>query len=361
MRHVVIIAGGSGKRLWPKSKAAAPKFLLKLDGKRSLLQDTVARAKAFVPLENILIIANKDHIGPIRKDLPRFPKNNLVAEPVSRNTGPAVCMGASLVNKKDPNALLYIMPADHVIKEKEALIEIFSLAGLIAHIKESIVTVGIKPTLPATGYGYIKIGKHYKSLKSETRYDAFKVDRFTEKPSLAKAKQFIKTKKYLWNSGIFAGQAKVFLEEFKRYKPSLYKVSKKIERGLATKRQQSYIDRHYKTFKDISLDYAIMEKTKKAYVIKADIDWNDIGSWVSMGIYIKADSQNNIIQAKHLGIDTESSVIIGQRDHLLATVGLKDIVIVQTDEATVVCSKERAEDVKKLVELGKKKGLKKYL
>jgi len=361
MRYAVIIAGGSGKRLWPKSRISFPKFLLKVDGKRSLLSNTVRRAKELVQAENIFIISNKDHLGPIRKDLPKFPKNNLIAEPVSRNTAPAISVAASLVNKKDPNAILYIMPADHIIQETSSLVEIFSLAGLIAHIKDAIVTIGIKPNQPATGYGYIKIGKLYKSLKADQKYDAFKVDKFTEKPSLPKAKQFLKTKKYLWNSGIFVAKASLFLDEFKRYSPSIFKNIKKIEKGLAIKKQQYYINKHYSAFKDISLDYALMEKTKKAYVVKAEIDWKDIGSWDSLSKYLRSDAVGNLVDGMHIGVDTKSSIVIGKKNHLIATLGLKDVVVVQTDDVTIVCAKDKAEDVKKLVELADKKGLVKYL
>ena len=171
----------------------------------------------------------------------------------------------------------------------------------------------------------------------------------------------MKTKKYLWNNGVFIATAKTFLEEFKRYKPSIYKIAEKIKKGLLTKKQRSYIDRYYKKFQNISIDYAIMEKTKKAYVIKSDIAWHDIGSWASLDKYLCADSRGNIIKADHVGVDTKCSVVIGEKGHLIATVGLENMVVIQTKDATIVCSKDRAEDVKALVELIEKKGLQKYL
>ncbi|NQT95926.1 MAG: NTP transferase domain-containing protein [Candidatus Omnitrophica bacterium] len=361
MLYAVIIAGGAGKRLWPASRKGNPKFLLKLDGKASLLKSTVSRAKELVPANNIFIVANKEHVRPISKELPRFPRKNIIAEPVSRNTAPAICVAAALIDKKDPNGLLFVMPADHIIKGSTSVKEIFNLAALVAHLKGAIVTIGIKPKAPLTGYGYIKQGKLYKRLMAKTKYDVFKVDRFTEKPSLPKAKQFLKTKKYLWNNGIFIATAKTFLEEFKRCKPSLYKITQKIQKGLLTKKQRSYIDRYYKKFQNISMDYAIMEKTKKAYVIKSDIAWYDIGSWASLDNYLCADSKGNIIKADHIGVDTNHSVVMGKKGHLIATCGLDGLVIIQTKDATIVCSKDRAEDVKSLVELIEKKGLKRYL
>jgi len=361
MLYALIIAGGAGKRLWPKSRKDNPKFLLKLKTKRSLLQETVSRLRQLIPLSNIIIATNKDHLRLIRKELPKLPKQNIITEPISKNTAPAICLGASLVKKRNPNGVMFVLPADGVIEDKAALKEVLALAFLIAHIREAIVTIGIKPVFAATGYGYIKAGRLYKRLTTDKRWDCYKVDKFIEKPSPNKAKQFFKAKNCFWNSGMFIGRAQTFLDEFKKHKPSVYRVAERIEKALATRRQQSVIDRHYKKFPNISIDYAIMEKTKKAYVVKADIPWQDIGSWASIDDYLNRNAEGNVLIGSHLVFDTKNSVILGRKDHLVATVGLDNIAIIHTAEATLVCSKEKAEDVKKLVELMEKKGLKKYL
>jgi len=358
MLHGIIIAGGSGKRLWPKSRKSIPKFFLKVNSRKTLLEESIDRIKQIVPLKNILIITNKTHLQSIRKALPRFSKRNIIAEPVSRNTAPAISLAAALVRKKDPDGVIFVVPADQIISDKSAIKEVFSLSSLLAHIKDSIITIGIKPTFAATGYGYIKINRLYKRLKGKIAYDVYNVDKFSEKPSLQKAKSFIRSKKYLWNSGIFIGKAGVFLREFKRYKPAIYNSLARIETSLGTRKQQAAINRCYKNFPNISIDYAIMEKTKKALVVKTDIAWDDIGSWNGIKKYTKQDKNKNNIDANHISIDTKNSVIIGQKSHLIATIGIDNMIIVQTADATLICSRERAEEVKDLVELAEKKVLK---
>jgi len=361
MLHAIIIAGGSGKRLWPKSRKESPKFFLRVKGKKTLLEQTIDRAKKIMPVDNITIITSRHHVNLIHKTLPRFPKKNIIAEPLSRNTAPAVCLGAALIAKRDPSSVIYIMPADQIIEDDNAIAEVFKLSALISRIKDSIITIGITPSFPSTGYGYIKTARPYKSLKVKCKYDIFKVERFTEKPDLKKAKAFIKTKKYLWNSGIFIGKADVFLSEFKAHSPAVYRTAMKITGTKGAKNIKSALNHYYKNFPDISIDYAIMEKTDKAFVVKADPGWSDIGSWVVFQKYLRIDKDESTIDAEHIGINTNNSIIIGEKGHLIATCGIKDLVIVHTENATLICSKENCEDVKKLVELADKKGLKRYL
>ncbi len=361
MLHAIIIAGGSGKRLWPKSRSGNPKFLLKIQGKKSLLEQAVDRARQIMPIGNILIITGRRHVGPIRKKLPNFPKKNIIAEPVSRNTAPAVCLGAALIQKRDPNSVIYVMPADQIIENSNAITEVFKLSALISRIKDSIVTIGIDPGFASTAYGYIKTAKLYKSLTTGTRYDVFQVGRFTEKPNAKQAKKFIETKKYLWNSGMFIAKADILLNEFKGYCPKIYKAAVKISQVKGEKNLNSALGRYYKNFPDISIDYAIMEKTKKALVVKADPGWSDIGSWNVFQKYLSIDKNKNAIGAKHIGIKTARSIVIGEDRHLIATIGVSDLVIVQTKDSTLICLKGCCEDVKKIAELAGRQGLEGYL
>ena len=358
MLHGIVIAGGSGKRLWPKSRKSLPKFFLKINSNKTLLEQSIDRLKQVMPLNNILIATSKSHIQPMRKALPWFPEENIIAEPVSRNTAPAIALGAALVKKKDPDGVIFVVPADQIIDDKPAIKEIFRLSSLISGIKGAIITVGIKPRFAAIGYGYIKTGKLYKRVKGKQSYDVYNVDRFTEKPAVKKAQLFIKSKRHLWNSGIFIGKAEVFLEEFKRYNPAIFRALSRIEVSLGTKAQQSAINRYYQDFPNISIDYAIMEKTNRILVVKADIAWDDIGSWNGFKKYTKQDNSKNSIDANHISIDTTNSVVIGEKSHLVATIGLNNIIIVQTPDATLVCSGDRAENVKDLVDLAEKKILK---
>ena len=361
MLYAIIIAGGSGKRLWPKSRKENPKFFLKVNGKKTLIEQAIARAKRITPINNIIIITSKHHVNLMRKILPRFPKKNIIAEPLSKNTAPAVCLGAALIKKRDPNSVIYIMPADQIIEDNHAITEVFKLSALISCIKDSIVTIGINPGFASTGYGYIKTAKLYKSLKAGCKYDVFKVERFTEKPDIEKAKSFIKTRKYLWNSGIFIGKADVFLNEFKTHSPKIYKTAFKIADSKGLKNLKKVLSRCYKDFPDISIDCAIMEKTDKAFVVKADLGWSDIGSWNVFQKYLCIDKDENAIDAEHTGINTNNSIIIGEKGHLIATAGISDLVVVQTKNATLICSKDNSEDVKKLVDMVSKRGLKRYL
>ena len=361
MLYAIIIAGGSGKRLWPRSRRKKPKFFLKVNGKKTLLEQTIDRAKKIMPIENVMIITSEHHAPLIQKTLPWFPKKNIVAEPLSKNTAPAVCLGAALIRKKDSNSVIYIMPADQIIENSNAVTEVFKLSALISRIKDSIITIGIKPGFASTGYGYIKTAKLYKSLTSGSKYDIFKVSCFTEKPDAATAKRFVKAKKYLWNSGIFIGRADIFLGEFKKHSPKVYATAVRIAGSKGLKNLKQGLRRYYKDFPDISIDYAIMEKTDKAFVIKADLGWSDIGSWNVFQGYIAADKDENAIDADHIGMNTGNSIIIGEKGHLIATAGIKNLVIVHTGQATLVCSKGNCEDIKKLVELAEKKGLERYL
>ena len=361
MLYPVIIAGGFGKRLWPKSRKATPKFFLKVEGNRTLLEDTVKRAKRLAPIKNILIITNKEHVSGIKKVLTDFPRKNIIAEPVSKNTAPAICLASLIAKKRNKNAVIAVMPADQIIESTKTTRGVFSLAVLAANIEGTIVTIGIKPKYAATGYGYIKVSKSHKTLKTDSRYKLFSVDEFVEKPALKKAKLFIKTKKYLWNSGIFIGNADTFLDEFKRHSPSIYKIAKKIEPAIGTSAQQSDINRYYGGFSNISIDYAVMEKIKKSFVVEADIDWQDVGSWDSFVKSIKKDSLHNSIIGNSLNIDLKNSIVITDNKRLVATIGLKDVIIVNTDDATLVCSKDRAEEVRNIVALAKKKHLMRYI
>ena len=361
MLYPVIIAGGSGKRLWPKSRKAKPKFFLKVEGNRTLLEDTLKRAKRLAPIKNILIITNKEHVSGIKKLLPKFPKGNIIAEPVSKNTAPAICLASLIAKKRNKNAVIAVMPADQIIENTKTTRGVFSLAQLAANIESAIVTIGIKPKYAATGYGYIKVNKPHKSLKSDSRYKLFSVDKFVEKPSFKKAKLFIKSKKYLWNSGIFIGKADVFLKEFKKHSPKVYKIAKKIDPAIGTSAQQSAINKYYGGFSNISIDYAVMEKIKKSFVVEADIDWQDVGSWDSFVKSIKKDSLDNSIIGNSLNIDLKNSIVITDNKHLVATIGLKDLIIVNTDDATLVCSKDRAEEVRNIVALAKRKSLERYI
>lgn len=361
MLYGVIIAGGSGKRLWPKSRKSLPKFFLKIGGKQTLLEQSVSRLKQVMPLSNILIMTNRAHIRPIRRLLLKFPAKNIIAEPVSKNTAAAVALAAALVRKRDPEAVMLVTPSDQVIRGAKAVKRVFNFSAHIARMEDSIITIGIKPERPATGYGYIKAGKPYKGIKAGADYGLYKADRFTEKPSLSRAKLFLNSKKYFWNSGIFIAKAEVFLSEYRQYKPSIAKPLAGIEALLGTKGQQQGIYRYFRNVPAVSMDYAIMEKTKRCLVVDAGLKWDDIGSWNALAGYMRQVKYGNYIDASHIGISTKGSIIVGKKRNLIATLGIDNLIIVQTEDVTLVCSRRKAEEIKRIVDIAQKRRLARYI
>ena len=347
--YAVIIAGGRGKRFWPQSRIKRPKYFLKLPGqKRTLLQQAVFRLRGLVQRKNIIVVTNKLQSAGVKKQLPQIDKRNIIAEPLSRNTAAAVGLAASIINKKDPDAIIIVLPADQLMKDESGFRKTLKTAVGLVRIKDALVTIGVKPTFPATGFGYIKAGKRFKG-------NIFKADKFIEKPDLKKAKTFIRTKNYSWNSGIFIWKVSTILKEIKRYMP-------KLAKGLKSIKNRTDLNKWYRKFPDLSIDYGVMEKSKKTYVVKAALKWHDIGLWKSLYEVISSDRKGNIVLGAHLGVDTKGSIIISEGKHLVGTVGLKDIIVIHTDKATLVCRKEDSELVKNLVDkIEGKKQLRKFL
>lgn len=342
--YALILAGGKGERFWPASRLHYPKHFLKVFGKKSFLQDTFSRLKSFLPLGHILMVTTQDQVSLVKKQIPQLKDKNLIIEPMGRNTAAAIGLGSMVIDKLNDDPVIVALPSDHKIESKSDFISKVKQAISLAWEKKAIVTLGIRPTYPATGYGYIKTA--FSVQRVVYRKDRFyKVDKFTEKPSLPLAKKFMKAKSYFWNSGIFIFPASVIVEEIKRYQPKLYSSLLKIEK-IQSKRKITEI---YSCLDNISIDYAIMEKTKRLYMIEANFNWDDVGSWDSLERYLPHDKYQNILSAIHKGIDTNGCMVISQPNHLIATLGLKDMLIVQTKDATLVCPKNRLDHVKKLV------------
>jgi len=337
--YAVIIAGGRGKRFWPESRIKEPKYLLRLPGQKStLLQQSVARLRGFVKNKNIMVVTNRLQYLSVKKQLPQIDKKNIILEPLSRNTAAAVALAATIINAKNADGLMIVLPADQLlpIKHERKFRNALKTAANLAKSKDALVTIGIKPTFPATGFGYIKVGKKLGA-------SIFKADKFIEKPNFKKAKAFIKDKNYLWNSGIFIMKTSAILKEIGKYMPGLAK-------GLRFIKGEADLNRYYKNLSGVSIDYGVMEKSKKVYVIKADIIWHDIGSWENLYEVIKSGPKGNIVIGPYLGVDTKDSIIISKKGHFVGTIGLKDVIVIHTDDATLVCSKDSAELVKSLVD-----------
>ncbi|MDH4226844.1 MAG: mannose-1-phosphate guanylyltransferase/mannose-6-phosphate isomerase [Deltaproteobacteria bacterium] len=344
----MILAGGVGTRFWPLSRVSTPKQLLKVAGEESLLMSTVKRLKHLMPLEHIAVVTNPAQAELMRLHL-KFDKEPLltgfVLEPFGRNTAPAIGLAAVEVVKKDPEAVMAVLPADHLIGNNDGFCSTLRAAYEVA-LDGRLVTIGIKPGSPETGYGYIKT-----SGKKASKIDKIKVrgvEKFVEKPDLKKAKKYLKDGGYFWNSGIFVWKASAILDEMRRHLPLVYKNLMAIKNG-------EDIEKAYASMESISIDYGVLEKSANVSMVEAAFEWSDIGSWSSLEDVYDTDKDGNIIKGTVVDIGSKNSFIIGS-DRLVATIGLDDIILVDTPDATLVCRKDRAQEVKDVVDILKKKG-----
>jgi mannose-1-phosphate guanylyltransferase len=353
--YIVIMAGGSGTRFWPWSRQNTPKQLLNITGKKTLIEQTVSNVSTLVDSDRILIVTNKTQAGKIKKLLPQIPHDNVVAEPVGRDTAPCIGLAAAIIEKRNPTAVMMTLPSDHLIRHAGKFTRALKAAAGVAMESNALVTFGIKPFEPSVNYGYIHRGRLNGKKAGCSIYE---VKGFREKPDRRTAQAFLKSGKYYWNSGIFVWKTDVILENIARFLP---KMSKGLLRISKSSFSQATIAREYKKFEKISIDYGVMEKADNVKVIEANFEWDDVGGWQSFERLQKTLSGNNTIRGKHCGIGTTDCIIIGDDKHLLTTIGVSDLIIVHTKDATLICNKHNAEDVKKLVAQLKGKGYGQYL
>jgi len=341
MKHTVILAGGVGTRLWPFSKRNSPKqFHSFLGDNQSLLQATFIRAAKIVGKENVWLVTTKAHKAMCRKQLSKLSPNQIITEPVGRNTAAAIYLAAKVISKKDSQATLAILPSDHYIGLPLEFTKICKMALKICEAEpKQIVTLGIQPTEPNTGYGYVEIGDRHQEIDGTV---IEKVKRFREKPDLATAKRFLRSRKFVWNSGCFFVNSLELINNFSRLAP---KVQKSVDRYL-----KDPTTTNYQAVPSVPFDSAVVEIATDRLVIPANIGWSDLGSWEALyQILTEKNGLSNIVIGKHQGIDSGNSLIIGS-NKLIATVGIQDAVIIETDEAILVCKRDSVQEVKKLVD-----------
>jgi len=347
MNYAVILAGGVGSRFWPFSRELEPKQFIKIIGQDSLLQSTIRRLKGLVDPSRTYIVTNKIYFYEVKAQVARFriPDKNIILEPQGKNTAPAVGLCAKIISGFDPEAVLLVLPSDHYIKNvvnfKQALIKAISCAQ-----QNFLVTLGIKPTGPSVGYGYIKAGK-----KSDGYY---RVEKFLEKPDLNKAKKYFRDKTFYWNSGMFIWKACVLLEEIKKYLPGLFANLQLID-------STGDLERVWKRIEPISVDYGIMEHSKRIALIEANFYWTDLGSWEALSEIFPKDKKGNISSGDTLDLDSQGVCVFSRGNRLVSTIGLKDAVIADTPDALLVCHRSRTQDVKKMVGLMKSLHRKEHL
>jgi mannose-1-phosphate guanylyltransferase/mannose-6-phosphate isomerase len=347
--YPILLAGGSGTRLWPVSRALYPKQLVKLIGENSLVQNTIKRLRPSLDIENVRIVCGKEHVHEIERHIKEIgvsPENKIIAEPCGRNTAPAILLAMRLVLENERDAVLCIFPADHVIRDEYVFHERLAAAVKLAEM-DYIVTFGITPHYPETGYGYIEGGE-------EISFGAFSVKRFVEKPDLETAKRYIDAGNFFWNSGMFAFKASVMGRELSILYPELFHQMEKlpIKGALISKKD-------YRQLPNISIDYAVMEKTDKAAVLPSDFGWSDIGSWKSLYDFLPKDGMGNVIDGDVISEDTRSCFIMGY-ERLIATNGIRNMVVVETPDSVFVSDMETSRNVKNIVDKLKEKGRREY-
>jgi mannose-1-phosphate guanylyltransferase len=355
--YCVIMAGGSGTRFWPRSREARSKQFLPIIGKKSLLQQTINRFEPIVSRSNILVVAKKTQQALLEKTAAKIPPSNLIFEPVGKDTAPCIGLAAITVNKRDPDAVCLVTPADHTILEVPKFRKSILAAVQLAKEEDGFVTLGIVPDRPATGYGYIQIGG---KMGSFYRVEAYRVKTFAEKPNHETAVQFLRSGDFLWNSGIFVFRTSVLLRAMEEFLPDLYEGLQEIEPTLDTPDYEAALARLYGQIRSISMDFGIMEKAANVFCIKATFQWSDLGSWEQVYKLSQKDEHGNAVVGNAVLVDTRNAYVYSS-DGMVAAVGLENVVVVQEDGVTLVCGMDNTEDVKKVVDRLKRKRLSRYL
>jgi mannose-1-phosphate guanylyltransferase len=355
-RFVIIMAGGRGERFWPISREHTPKQLLTLLGKRSFLQQAVDRILPLVPARNIFVITNEAQLAEVRKQLPRIPKANLVAEPIGRDTCAAVTLGAALVGARSTTGVMAVLPADHVIPEEKKFQQVLSDAFDLGARGQAIITIGIKPTEPATGYGYIRVGEALPAPAGVKAYKTVfhRAEQFVEKPHFDRAREYLNSGQYRWNAGMFVWSFVTITEGLQKHQPEMYAACQRwFKVAGKPAKLAKVLAKEYPGIKKISIDYALMEHAQNVLVADGAFDWDDLGSWTALARHLKADPEGNCAVADFIHVDAARNIIYDSRSKNrrtpIAVVGLRDSILVQTDDAVLLAHKSQAQKVKELV------------
>ncbi|VAX25155.1 Mannose-1-phosphate guanylyltransferase [hydrothermal vent metagenome] len=352
MLYTVIMAGGKGTRFWPSSRESMPKQLLKIVGERTMIQATVDRIKSVAPPSSVIVITGAGHEKQVRRQLPEIPVENIIAEPIGRNTAPCVALSAMIVKERDPDGVIAVLPADHVITKPDKLREtVDKILARLSASPDRLATIGIKPSYPETGYGYIKRGAGISE-------SIFEVGKFLEKPDAKTAKEYVDSGEYYWNSGMFFWRAETVLDLMRAYMPELMNAMERISKHVGRADFPEIFNEAYPSVPSESIDYGLMEKAAadgKVIVAEADPGWSDVGSWRSLCDLETPDKDGNFGKGRFIAVDSKG-VFAHNDKRMIAAIGLKDIVIIETDDAVLVCHKDKAQDVRRVIELLKEKG-----
>jgi mannose-1-phosphate guanylyltransferase len=354
MLHAVVMAGGSGTRFWPASRQAHPKQFLSLMGDQSLIQQAVARCEPLAPSERVWIVTGAAHAVETARQLPELPSEHVLVEPCGRNTAPCVGLAAAAALSEDPDAIMLVTPADHVISPNEEFIAAVQRAiATIEKNPEQLCLFGIVPDRPATGYGYIEQGN---ALGDESDR-VFNVERFREKPDLATAEQFLAAGNFLWNSGIFVWRADTILNNLEEFQPEMFQRLSAIREHCGRPTFGEALETEFPNMPSISIDYAVLEHSKSVCVIEAPFEWDDVGSWSALPRLHAQQESGNTVVGKFIGKNTKNCTVFSNKDHLIATIGLEDCVIVHTERATLVAKMKDDAELKDLLKQIEAQGL----
>ena len=343
-KAALIMAGGRGERFWPKSRKNMPKQFLSLtDDGKSMLRLTMERILPMIKTEDIFIATNRDYKDLVRQQLPEVPGENIICEPVGRNTAPCIGLGAVQMAKKYGDAVMIVLPSDHLIKYKSVFLNTLSDACEAAENGENLITIGIAPDSPETGYGYIKFNQE------QTIGQAFAVERFVEKPDIETAKGYLASEQYLWNSGMFIYKASSILKNIARFLPDISAGLDKIKTALGTEDAETVLEKEFYAFRSESIDYGVMEKADHIYVLTGAFGWDDVGSWPAVGRIKKSNEFGNVINGNAVTVETKNSIIQGDKK-LIAAVGLENMIVVDSEDAILICNRDHAGEIKRVLE-----------
>jgi mannose-1-phosphate guanylyltransferase len=350
--YAVIMAGGQGTRFWPRSRRKMPKQLLNIVGEATMLEQTVARISPLIPAERTLVVAGEAYRDPILACLPQLPEENFLFEPVGRNTAACVAWAALWVRQRAPDAVMAVLPADHLIRDEAEFLRVLEAATIVAQPLHRLVTIGIQPTHPETGYGYIRASQDRLQIDGR---DIFRVAQFVEKPSRQKAEQFLAEGTYVWNSGMFVWRADSIWLEVCRHLPQLAHDLEPVADATTPDALSDVLNGIYAQLPAVSIDVGVMERAQDVWVVPANIGWSDVGSWRALGELLSADAYGNVVVGELRGIDT-AGCFIHSPSKLVATIGLANLVVIETDDVLLICPKERDQEVRQLVELLEREG-----
>ncbi len=342
--YAVIMAGGRGERFWPISTRERPKQFLSLLSRRAMVVEAVERVKDLIPYERILILTNARHAELVRRLVPEVPAANIVGEPVGRDTAPAVSLATGLVGRQGADAVFCVLTADHLIGDRDVFLRTLHACAQTAERNESLVTIGIRPTGPSTAYGYIEVAERISEIDGIAFFRAL---RFVEKPDAETARRYLKQGNFFWNSGMFVWRVDTIRKALQKHCPQLYEFSRRVTESADP--AELLTAEVYGELEKISIDYAVMEKASNVITARAEFQWDDIGSWEAVGAHLPSDAAGNSFSGRVLFCDAQQCIAVN-RGKLVALLGVRDLVVVQSDGVVLVCPRDRAQDVKRLVQ-----------